>query len=33
VALEKLPVIYPSGTLGTVLLILIVLMLIGYIPF
>ena len=24
---------YPSGTLGTVLLILIVLMLIGYIPF
>ena len=24
---------YPSGTLGTVLLILIVLMLIGYLPF
>jgi hypothetical protein len=24
---------YPSGTLGTILLILIVLMLIGYIPF
>jgi hypothetical protein len=24
---------YPSGTLGTVLLIIIVLMLIGYIPF
>jgi len=24
---------YPSGTLGTILLILVVLMLIGYIPF
>ncbi len=24
---------YPSGTLGTILLILIVLMLVGYIPF